>query len=115
MYHTKGEMSTFLEKNFHSFVNSNIEADSMLFIDKEKSRKLSNQTKVQFFGKLEGYDFDTIIRKAKVSVKPNMESSDEILKDRDSDSFSNRSLLANGLETTVQNDIEKNKLTEYCM
>ena len=33
--------------------------------------------------------------------------------DRDTDSFSNRSLLANALETAAQNDIERNKLKEY--
>jgi hypothetical protein len=33
--------------------------------------------------------------------------------DRNPDSFSNRSLLANALESVVQNDIERNKLNEY--
>lgn len=33
--------------------------------------------------------------------------------DRDTDSVSNRSLLANALESVAQNDIEKNKLNEY--
>ena len=33
--------------------------------------------------------------------------------DRDPDSVSNRSLLANALESVAQNDIERNKLTEY--
>ena len=33
--------------------------------------------------------------------------------DRDPDSVSNRSLLANALETAVQNDIERNKLQQY--
>ena len=33
--------------------------------------------------------------------------------DRDSDSVSNRSLLANALESVAQNDIERNKLKEY--
>ena len=33
--------------------------------------------------------------------------------DRDTASVSNRSLLANALETTAQNDIEKNKLAQY--
>ena len=33
--------------------------------------------------------------------------------DRDPDSFSNRSLLANALESVAQNDVERNKLKEY--
>ena len=33
--------------------------------------------------------------------------------DRDPDSFSNRSLLANALESVAQNDIERNKLAQY--
>ena len=33
--------------------------------------------------------------------------------DRDTDSFSNRSLLANALESTAQNEIEKTKIQEY--
>ena len=33
--------------------------------------------------------------------------------DRQTDSFSNRSLLAGALETAVQNDIEKQKLEQY--
>ena len=36
-----------------------------------------------------------------------------LYQDRDSDSVSNRSLLANSLESAAQNDIEKNKLAEY--
>lgn len=37
----------------------------------------------------------------------------ERLSDRDTDSVSNRSLLANAFEGTVQNDIERGKITEY--
>ena len=33
--------------------------------------------------------------------------------DDDTDSFSNRSLLANALESVAQNDIKRNKLKEY--
>ena len=33
--------------------------------------------------------------------------------DRDSESISNRSLLANALESTVKNDIERKRLEEY--
>ena len=36
-----------------------------------------------------------------------------LYQDRDHDSFSNRSLLANALESVAQNEIERNKLKEY--
>lgn len=55
-------------KNFANFVQRNVNADTFLYINKEKSRKLSNQAKVQFFGKLNSYDFDTIIRKTNAKV-----------------------------------------------
>jgi len=37
----------------------------------------------------------------------------KVFSDRDTDSVSNRSLLANALESVAQNDIEKTKLTQY--
>lgn len=46
------------------------------------------------------------------SIPQHYNSVNEKFSDRPTDSFSNRSLLSNALETTVQNDIEKNKLTE---
>ena len=76
-------LSYYPKANFHNFIDSNIEADTMLFIDKEKSRKLSNQAKVQFFGKLEVYDFNTIIRKTKANVKSFSENSENKFSDRD--------------------------------
>ena len=38
---------------------------------------------------------------------------DKLFSAQDPDSFSNRSLLANALESVAQNDIERNKLNEY--
>ena len=61
-------LSYYPKANFHNFIEKNIKTNSILFIDKEKSRKLSNQTKVQFFGKLVNYDFDIIIRKSNAFV-----------------------------------------------
>jgi hypothetical protein len=37
----------------------------------------------------------------------------KLFSDRDTDSVSNRSLLANALESVAQNDVERNKLKEY--
>lgn len=61
-------LSYYGRKNFANFVQRNVNADTFLYINKEKSRKLSNQAKVQFFGKLNSYDFDTIIRKTNAKV-----------------------------------------------
>lgn len=42
-----------------------------------------------------------------------IENSDEVHSSQDPDSVSTRSLLANALETTAQNDIERDKLEQY--
>ena len=46
-------------------------------------------------------------------VNQNTENSDIKYQERDSDGMSNRSLLANALETATKNDIERNKLALY--
>ena len=48
----------------------------------------------------------TIIKRIEEQIKVNYQ-------DRNTDSYSNRSLLANALETAAQNDIERNKLKQY--
>lgn len=48
------------------------------------------------------------------SRRPEGDFGDDMLfQDRDTDSISNRSLLANALESAAQNDIERNRLEEY--
>lgn len=47
------------------------------------------------------------------SISQTDESVNSKFSDRDPDSVSNRSLLANALESVAQNDIERNKLKEY--
>lgn len=42
-----------------------------------------------------------------------VDDSDEVHSAQDPDSVSNRSLLANALESVAQNDIERNKLAQY--
>ncbi len=61
-------LSYYGRDGFHNFIEKNISADTFLYIDKTKSRNLSNQAKRQFFGKLDKYDFDTIIRKTNANV-----------------------------------------------
>jgi hypothetical protein len=71
-------------KNFSNFISNNVTDDTFLYINKEKSRKLSNSAKVQFFGKLNTYDFDTIIRKTRANVNIQNLQGDEQFQDRDS-------------------------------
>lgn len=78
MYHNIEVTTNFLltyygKDGFHNFIDRNVQNNTFLYINEEKSRNLSNQTKVQFFGKLKGYDFNTIIRKTSANVKPFVE------------------------------------------
>ena len=68
-------LSYYGRENFANFVQRNVNADTFLYINKEKSRKLSKNTKVQFFGNLNSYDFDTIIRKTDAKVNSKNEKS----------------------------------------
>ena len=61
-------LSYYGRDGFNNFIDKNISADTFLYIDKTKSRNLSNQAKRQFFGKLDKYDFDIIIRKTNANV-----------------------------------------------
>lgn len=54
---------------------------------------------------------DRIISHSDNSV--NIQSKKTSYQERDSDNVSNRTLLANALESAVQNDVERNKLKEY--
>ena len=63
-----------------------------------------------------GFDdtFSTDVYNKFGAVRRVNEFSNSLLyQDRNPDSFSNRSLLANALESAVQNDIERNKLQQY--
>lgn len=66
-------LSYYGRDGFDNFIERNVEADTFLFIDKRKSRNLSNQAKVEFFGKLDRYDFDIIIRKTNANVNPSQD------------------------------------------
>ena len=56
---------------------------------------------------------DDIVPQKNDSVNSFLENSENKFSDRDPDSVSNRTLLANALETAAQNDIERNKLAQY--
>ena len=63
-------LSYYGRDGFDNFIARNVEADTFLFIDKTKSRNRSNQAKREFFGKLDRYDFDIMIRKTNANVNP---------------------------------------------
>lgn len=64
---------------------------------------------------LEGEDINVPYNVVTPSLRTELEKVGVPIKysDRNPDSFSNRSLLANALETAVQNDIEREKLKQY--
>ena len=64
---------------FDAFIDKNIKNNTFLYINKERSRNLSNSAKVQFFGKLKVYDFDTIIRQTRASVKKQLKKDSQYM------------------------------------
>ncbi len=56
---------------------------------------------------------EDVYKKLGTTRRDNRFSKYLMFSDRATDSFSNRSLLANTLESTVQNEIERNKLVQY--
>ena len=57
---------------------------------------------------------ESVLRHYGHDARPNGDLGERVLyQERDPDSISPRSLLANALESTVQNDIERNKLAQY--
>lgn len=84
----------------------------------ESKRKSAENKKAKDLAKKEGKNYLSESAKEmretiKSRIIDNPELSGVKYSDRDSDSMSNRSLLANALESAVQNDIERNKLEQY--
>ncbi len=61
---------------FANFISNNVNANTFLYINKKRSQQLSNSAKVQFLGKLNNYDFNTIIRKTRANVKTKISNKD---------------------------------------
>lgn len=98
-------LSYYGRDGFHNFIDKNISADTFLYIDKTKSRSLSNQAKRQFFGKLDKYDFDIIIRKTNANV--NVLNSENISKNKEQAQY------ADNVNKFSIKDIENYSETEY--
>ena len=97
---------------FAGFIADNVKKNNFLYINKKKATDLSAESTTSWVEQLKNYDFNTIIRKTKAVVKGFSENSQKN-SDRDPDGVSNRSILANALESAAQNDIELKALTAY--
>ena len=103
--------SAYGRNNFQSFLDRIADGNSVIYWDKEKSQDLSVNLGVQFPNVITSLDSGVIIHQAKAFV--NAQNKKNLQSDRPAESVSNRSLLANALESVAQNDIERNKLSEY--
>lgn len=84
----------------------------------ESKRKSAENKKAKDLAKKEGKNYlSESAKEMRESIKSRIVDNPELsgikYSDRDPDSVSNRSLLANALESAAQNDIEKNKLAQY--
>ncbi len=84
----------------------------------ESKRKSAENKKAKDKAKKEGRNYlSESAKEMRESIKSRIIDNPELQKtrfsERDDDSMSNRSLLANALETATKNDIEKNKLAQY--
>ena len=62
-------VTSYYGKNgFERFVQKNVEADTILFVDRKKAAKLSTESSTQWLEQLKDYSFDTIIRKTHAKI-----------------------------------------------
>ena len=91
----------------------------ILYASKKNSQKLKNTPGVQFADNILTSDYTNNLAQFKSIVKSKFtgtifeNSGLPKFSDRDTESFSNRSLLANAFESVAQNEIEKQKIQEY--
>ena len=79
-------------------------------IQKEQDRKLRNTLEKKAWAMKDLLKHHLVVVDF---LKRYTDRPDLLYSDRDPDSFSNRSLLANALESVAQNDVERNKLKQY--
>ena len=103
--------SAYGKDNFQSFLERIVDSDSVIYWNEKKSQDLSVSLGLQLPNAITSLRSGVIIHQAKAFV--NTQNEKTLYSDRDTDSVSNRSLLANALESVAQNDIERNKLKEY--
>lgn len=103
--------SAYGKDNFESFVSRIAEKDAVLYWNEKKSKDLSVNLGIQFPNIVTSLRSNTIIRKSSAFVNKNEKKTSD--RDPDGIGFSNRSLLANALESVAQNDVEKETLAKY--
>ena len=70
--------SVYGKENFNSFISRNVNADTILYISKEKSQELIDVPGIQFPDKINKIDSNTIIRKARAFVnRENIKAEEE--------------------------------------
>lgn len=94
--------SIYGKRSIERYVSKAESEGRLIYTKKEEPAQGISQ--VQYEGNINADSFKTIVLDGTASVK---------YQDRDSESISNRSLLANAFEGVAQNDIEKQKLQEY--
>ena len=103
--------SAYGKDNFQSFLDRIVDSDSVIYWDEKKSQDLSVNLGLQLPNVITSLRSNVIIHQAKAFV--NNPNKNNLHSDRSSDSVSNRSLLANALDSVAQNEIERNKLAQY--
>lgn len=64
-------LSVYGRNGFLNFIENNIKENTFLYINSKKSQELSTRIQLQLLQRLNGFDFDTIIRKSKNVVNDN--------------------------------------------
>jgi hypothetical protein len=103
--------SAYGKDNFQTFLNRIVDSESLIYWNEKKSQDMSVSLGLQLPNAMTSLDSGVIIHQAKAFVNTSSEKTS--YQERDSDNVSNRTLLANALESAVQNDVERNKLKEY--
>lgn len=70
-------LSVYGRNGFLNFIENNIKENTFLYINSKKSQELSTRIQLQLLQRLNGFDFDTIIRKSKNVVNDNFNPTED--------------------------------------
>ena len=70
-------LSVYGRNGFLNFIENNIKENTFLYINSKKSQELSARIQLQLLQRLNGFDFDTIIRKSKNVVNDNFNPTED--------------------------------------
>lgn len=103
--------SAYGKDNFQSFIARNIEQDSVLYVDKEKSQEMMKIPGIQFPDNFATLDFNTIIRKTKAFVNTNLKNNLETTKkEEDMANTNNQAQSARERVQQIRDDMVKTLL-----